>query len=192
MVIIARKKPIEVWAARYIDAKIVLDEFLKLLSSNKDEPIRYDGTDDTIYIQKECGEIALPKGNWVISEVNTDNCFWSIDHDIFLKTYTRVSGNVYKKKVYDVECIELESLEAKDICSVLEFIGYRTNGDVLKVLQMDEIIEDCQLKGYVPINTLEGVEALYPTEVLIKGVEGEFYPIKRENFDKVYDILREG
>lgn len=49
MVIIARKKPIEVWAARYIDAKIVLDEFLKLLSSNKDEPIRYDGTDDTIY-----------------------------------------------------------------------------------------------------------------------------------------------
>lgn len=192
MVIIARKKPIEVWAARYIDAKIVLDEFLKLLSSNKDEPIRYDGTDDTIYIQKERGEIALPKGNWVISEVNTDNCFWSIDHDIFLKTYTRVSGNVYKKKVYDVECIELESLEAKDICSVLEFIGYRTNGDVLKVLQMDEIIEDCQLKGYVPINTLEGVEALYPTEVLIKGVEGEFYPIKRENFDKVYDILREG
>lgn len=65
---------------------------MKLLSSNEDEPVRYDETDGTIYIQKERGEIALPKGNWVISEINTDNRFWSIDHDIFLKTYTRVKG----------------------------------------------------------------------------------------------------
>ena len=90
-----------------------------------------------------------------------------------------------------VNCIELKSLKNEDIRPVLEFMGYRTNGDVFKILHMDELIEDCQLKGYVPINTLEGVEALYPTEVLIKGVEGEFYPVSRKNFDKVYDIISE-
>lgn len=193
MTMIARKRPIVVWATRY-DHSVILDDFLKLLRSNEEEPVRYDETDGTIYIQKERGEVALPKGNWVISEVNTDKRFWSIDPKIFQKTYERIEGTIYsfRKKVYEVECIELKSLEAKDIRPVLEFMEYRTNGDVFKILHMDELIEDCQLRGYVLINTLEGIEALYPTEVLIKGVEGEFYPVKRENFDKVYDIINGG
>lgn len=192
MILIARKKPIEVWATKY-DHNVMLDEFLKLLRSNEKEPVRYDETNGTIYIQKERGEVALPKGNWVISEVNTDKSFWSIDPKIFQKTYERVPHTLYvfRKKVYEVECIELKSLDAKDIRPVLEFMGYRTNGDIFKILHMDELIEDCQLKGYVPIETLEGIEALYPTEILIKGVEGEFYPVSRENFDKVYDIINE-
>ncbi|WP_449449180.1 hypothetical protein [Streptococcus suis] len=192
MTMIARKRPIAVWATRY-DHSVILDEFLKFLRSNEEEPVRYDETDGTIYIQKERGEIALPKGNWVISEVNTDKRFWSIDPKIFQKTYERVEGVIhsFRKKVYEVECIELKSLDAKDVRPVLEFLGYRTNGDVLNILHMDEIIEDCQLKGCVPVDTLEGIEALYPTEILIKGVEGEFYPVKRDNFDKVYDIIGE-
>lgn len=192
MVIIARKKPIEVLAYRY-NQGVILDEFLKLLRSNETEPVRYDEKDSTIYIQKERGEIAVPLGNWVISEVNTDNCFWSIAPEIFQKTYERVPHTLYvfRKKVYDVECIELKSLKNEDIRSVLEFMGYHTNGDVFKILHMDELIEDYQLKGYVPIKTLEGVEALYPTEILIKGIEGEFYPVARENFDKVYSIVSE-
>ena len=43
--------------------------------------------------------------------------------------------------------------------------------------------------GYISINTLEGTEKLYPTEILIKGVEGEYYPVKRINFDKVYEVI---
>lgn len=54
----ARKKPIEVMAIHY-NHNIILDEFLDLLKTNKDEPVRYDETDKTIYIQKERGEIAL-------------------------------------------------------------------------------------------------------------------------------------
>ena len=63
----ARKKPIEVFAIKY-DNNIILEEFLKLLRTNKKEPVRYDESDGTIYIIKERGEIALPKGNWVIRE----------------------------------------------------------------------------------------------------------------------------
>lgn len=171
----ARKKTIEVEAIHY-NHNIILDEFLKLLRSNESEPIRYDETDGTIYIQKERGEIALPKGNWVIREVNTDNCFWSIAPNIFYKTYERVPHTLYrfKKKVYDVECIELKSLTSKDIRPVLEFMGYRTGGDIFKILSMDELIEDCKIKGYIPIKTLEGVEALYPTEILIKGTSKNY------------------
>lgn len=89
----ARKKPIEVHAIKY-DNNIILDEFLKLLRTNDKEPVRYDESDGTIYITKDRGEIALPKGNWVIREDNTDGCFWSIAPDIFLQTYNRVKGTV--------------------------------------------------------------------------------------------------
>ena len=64
---------------------IDLDKLLELLRTNKEEPVRYDENDKTIYIQKERGEIALKYGNWIIFEENTDKCFWSIDHEIFLK-----------------------------------------------------------------------------------------------------------
>lgn len=190
MKMIARKKPIEVLAYRYSNNTII-EGFLDLLRTNKDEPVRYDNKDGTIYIQKERGEIDIPLGNWVIREVNTDNCFWSIDSDIFHKTYEKVKGTVYsyRKKVYDVECIELKSLNSKDIISVMNFMGYHTNGEVLQTLHRDELLEDYLQRGYIPIQTLEGVEALYPTEILIKGIQGEFYPVKRENFDKVYDIV---
>lgn len=188
----ARKRPIDVLAYRYSHNTIV-SEFLDLLSSNKDEPVRFDELDGTIYIQKARGEIAIPKGNWVIEEINTDSRFWSIDPEIFHKTYEKISGSVYsyRKKVYEVDCIELSSLEDEDILSVLEFMGYVPNGDIFKNLHRDELIEDCKKKGYLPIRTLEGVEALYPTEILIKGVNGEFYPVSRENFDKVYDLIEE-
>ena len=54
----ARKKPIEVMAIHYTH-NIDVGEFLKLLRTNENEPVRYDETDKTIYIQKERGEIAL-------------------------------------------------------------------------------------------------------------------------------------
>ena len=186
----ARKKPIEVMAVRY-NHNIILDEFLKLLSSNKDEPVRYDEDTKTIYIQKERGEIALTYGNWVIYEENTDKCFWAIEHEIFLKTYYRVphTTNIFVKRVYEVECVEFKSLEPKDIIDVIDFVGYTTDRKPLNILQRDDLVEEIQNQGYIPINTLEGIEKLYPTEVLIRGIEGEYYPVKHEIFDKVYEII---
>lgn len=120
----ARKKPIEVMAIHY-NHNIDLGEFLKLLRTNENEPVRYDEVDKTIYIQKERGEIALKYGNWVIFESNTDKCFWAIDHEIFLKTYIRVPNtvNTFVKRVYEVECVEFKSLAENDIIEVLNFVG---------------------------------------------------------------------
>ena len=187
----ARKKPIEVMAIHYTH-NIDLDNFLELLRTNKDEPIRYDKTDKTIYIQKERGEIALKLGNWVIFEENTDKCFWSIDHEIFLKTYIRVphTVNTFVKRVYEVDYVEFKSLSESDIIEVLNFVGYRVNQDEpLIFLQRNDLIKEIREQGYILISTLEGVEKLYPSEILIHGVEGEYYPVKRTNFDKVYDVI---
>lgn len=185
----ARKKPIEVFAIRY-NKSVILDEFLNFLKEKSCEPIRYDSTTKTIYILKDRGEIALTLGNWIIWELNTDNCFWAIDHEIFVQTYVRCVHciSIYKKKVYDVECIEFSSLSRQSIKIVLDFVGLRvkTNFDIL---QRDELIEEIKQVGYILIDTLEGKEKLYPSEILIKGIKGEFYPVSRENFDKVYDII---
>lgn len=187
----ARKKLIDVMAIHY-NHNVIFDKFLELLRTNEDEPVRYDEIDKTIYIQKERGEIALKYGDWVIFEENTDKCFWAIDHDIFLKTYVRVPNtvNTFVKKVYEVDCVEFKSLKEHDIIDVLDFVGYQINqNEPLTFLQRNDLIEEIKEQGYIVIKTLEGDEKLYPTEVLIRGVEGEYYPVKRVNFDKVYDVI---
>ena len=187
---IAERKPIEVIALRY-DEKTNLGSFLELLKSNKSEPVRYDGSNKTIYIKKERGEIELTIGNWVIYETNTDKSFWAIDHDIFLKTYTLVSlaGNKYRKKVCQVETCEFTSLEKDDIWNLIDFVGYQDRGDLICGVDKNELVTSVQSKGFLLIDTLEGLEKLFPKEFLIKGGEGEFYPVKPENFWKVYRQL---
>lgn len=188
----ARKKPIEVFAVHY-SHDIILEEFLKLLRTNEKEPVRYDESDGTIYIEKERGEISLPKGNWVIREDNTDGCFWSIDPDIFLQTYNRVEGtvNTFVKRVYEVDFIKMDIDDTKSIIEVLNFLGYFVTTP-LEELQRDELVESIKEQGFLEINTLEGVERLFSGEVVVRGVRGEFYPVSYDNFIKVYDILDEG
>lgn len=187
---IAERKPIEVIALRY-DEKTNLGNFLELLKSNKSEPVRYNGKNKTIYIKKERGEIKLNLDNWVIYETNTDKSFWAIDHDIFLKTYTLVSlaGNKYRKKVYQVETCKFTSLEKEDILDLIDFIGCQNRGDVVRGVDKDKLVSAVQSKGFLSIDTLEGIAKLFPREFLIKGVKGEFYPVKSQNFWKVYKQL---
>jgi len=188
----ARKKPIEVFAVQY-SHDIILEEFLKLLRTNEKEPVRYDESDGTIYIEKERGEISLPKGNWVIREDNTDGCFWSINPDIFLQTYNRVKGtlNTFVKRVYEVDFIKMDIDDTKSIIEVLNFLGYFVTTP-LEELQRDELVESIKEQGFLEINTLEGVERLFSGEVVVRDVRGEFYPVSYDNFIKVYDILDEG
>lgn len=188
-VIKARRKPIEVWAVRY-NHSIVLDEFIKMLSENENEPVCYDDETGTIYIQKERGDIALKRGNWVIYEVNTDQCYWAIDHDIFLKTYVKVGGHIYKKKSYEIEGMIFSKLEPKSILKVLRFMGYHTKS-TLEDLQRYELIEDVLKRGSILVQTLEGVEHLYPGEIVIRGIDNDLYPVKMENFNKVYDLIND-
>ena len=41
--------------------------------------------------------------------------------------------------------------------------------------------------GVILINTLEGVMKAMPGDYIIKGIQGEFYPIKADIFKKTYD-----
>ena len=79
----------------------------------------------------------------------------------------------------------LKNLTNKDIKEVLEF--YYMNSK--KIYISDEEIENIKREGYILIETLEGVEKIYPGEYLIRGLEGEYYPVKKINFEKVYDII---
>ena len=96
---IARKKPLEVFAIRYNDL-IDIESFLNLLNRNKKEKAQYNKENGNIYIQKERGKIELSKGNWIIYEKNTDKCFWAIDKNIFFKSYEYIPNTnmIFKSK----------------------------------------------------------------------------------------------
>lgn len=188
----ARKIPIEVLAVCYDDFSHT-NEFLEFLRKYSNETMRYDENSKSIFISKERGEIELRLNNWAIIENNTDGEVWAIDRDIFFKTYEKVENsidpNTYKKKQYEVEFIEFDKvLNERNITNILKFIGIEATTP-LQILQRDDLIRDIIKEGKMKINTLEGVEDFYPTEVLIKGIAGEFYPVKREMFDKVYEII---
>ena len=40
------------------------------------------------------------------------------------------------------------------------------------------------------IETLEGVMTISENDYIIKGIEGEFYPCKKEIFDKTYEVKK--
>ena len=74
--------------------------------------------------------------------------------------------------------IEFSSLNDEDIQDVLNFIGEAT--------QTTESVKEV---GYISIDTLEGKENMFPTDILARGVKGELYPIKKENFDIIFEVL---
>ena len=184
----AIKKPIEVLAKRYTKDSN-LDSILKLLSSNKNEPVRFEESTGDLFIQKDRGEIRLTLGNWIIFEENTDRCFWFIDHEIFLETYSffieEGEFSRFVKEVYEVDFVDFTDLESDNIEKVLSFIEDAGFSNIRNE-QTSLIIKE---RRFVLIETLEGVEKLFPGEVLIKGIRGELYPVKKENFNLVYEII---
>lgn len=185
----AIKKPIEILAKRYTKDSD-LDSLLNLLGSNKNEPVRFEESTGDLFIQKDRGEIRLTLGNWIIFEENTDRCFWFIDHEIFLETYSFLAeeGEFYRfvKKVYEIKFVDFTDLESDNIEKVLSFIedsGFNLNADKK---QTPSTVKE---QGFIIIETLEGDEKLFPGEVLIKGIRGELYPVKKENFDLVYKVI---
>ena len=91
----------------------------------------------------------------------------------------------FVKKVYEIEFVDFTDLESDNIDKVLSFIedaGFNN----IRNEQTSLIIKE---RGFVLIETLEGIEKLFPGEVLIKGIRGELYPVKKENFNLVYEII---
>ena len=171
----AKKKPIQVWAKQF--ANMSAEEFVQQLEYPTDEEV-YVADENTIKVKKSRGEISLTRGNWMLYELKTDRAYWAIDHEIFKKTYKHLMGDIYQKKGVVIEFERLGSLADHDIVPVLNF------------LNSDETVNQVKEQGFVTVDTLEGIEKLWVGEVVIKGVEGEFYPVMYQNFLKVYEILK--
>ena len=63
--------------------------------------------------------------------------------------------------------------------------------NALEYLQRYELIEDVLKRVSILVQTLEGVEHLYPGEIVIRGIDNDLYPVKMENFNKVYDLIND-
>lgn len=175
----AQKKAIETFAMQYdgSNTKLVLD----LLNKNESEPAILEEKSKTILITKTFGgekqQISLPVNNWMLLDVDGVS-YWSVDPEIFSKTYEKVEGDTYKKVPIQIDVIEFSSLKDEDIQDVLKFIR-----------ESAQTTESVKEVGHIAIDTLEGKENLFPTDILARGVKGELYPIKKENFDIIFEVL---
>lgn len=179
----ARKRPVKVFAIQYKnDSNLVA--LLDLLKRDAKETVHYDKDTKIIYLKKDKGDLALRKGNWAIYE-NKEDGFYPIENDIFKETYTLIPNtvNYFRKNVYEVNCVEFKDLKRMSILKVLLFLGYGFFGSILNISRVQE-------KGYIIIDTLEGKAKLFPSEILVKGIKGEYYPVKRKSFNKIYEIIK--
>lgn len=81
-----------------------------------------------------------------------------------------------RKKPVVIECVKWtgeNSVAVKDFC-----------GD--KVRFVPDVVLGCSVAA---IKTLEGIMSATPGDIIIKGVNGEFYPCKPDIFEKTYELV---
>lgn len=90
----------------------------------------------------------------------------------------------YRKKPVIIEAIQIDT----NLEEVKDFVG--NNGEVYvddtawKVGKGTPII-------YVNIHTLEGTMTALRGDFIIRGIEGELYPCKKDIFHKTYELVGE-
>lgn len=82
-----------------------------------------------------------------------------------------------RKKPVEIEFIQFTDLESGEF--IADWLGDRYG--LLDVCDKDN--------PYILISTLEGVMKVDINDYIIKGVKGEFYPIKPEIFHETYEVL---
>lgn len=186
----ARKKAIDVYAIKFEDS-LPLQYYIDLITEKSGEPVYYDDDKNKLSIVKCRGTISTAVGNWIIYEFNTDKQIWFIDDTIFNRTYTKVDGvdNLYRKNIYEVDYVPFVDFSSASIVNVMEFLGLKRPCGVSEILTCDDLIQSVRNNGCIPIDTLEGTENLFPSDILIRGVAGEYYHVTRENFLRVYEIV---
>jgi len=98
----------------------------------------------------------------------------------------------YRKKPVVVEAIQLNWEtwgQVVDFISRENFVsGVYLHDETLEVLPLGMTSNTMGLK----IKTLEGVMLAKQGDYIVKGVKGEFYPIKPDIFEQTYEPIEEG
>lgn len=80
------------------------------------------------------------------------------------------------------------------VIEALQFDGTETSAyDLIDWIDQDAAGNDAVYDPYdnsVGIKTLEGVMSVLPGDYVIRGVQGEFYPVKPEIFTATYEEAR--
>jgi hypothetical protein len=77
----------------------------------------------------------------------------------------------YRKKPVVIEAVQWDGQNRAEL---VEFVG-------------ESLDEAWSVGGYCFINTLEGRMNAYVGDWIVKGVKGEFYPVKPEIFEETYE-----
>lgn len=72
----------------------------------------------------------------------------------------------------------------------IEFIQFTDKDSVMDILFWTKSkVKYKTTKNYIIINTLEGEMTANVGDYIVRGVNGEFYPVKPEIFEKTYEVL---
>lgn len=74
----------------------------------------------------------------------------------------------------------------------IEFIQFKnmvSAGEIERWTNLKAVHDDSSGKDLMYIDTLEGVMTANIGDYIVKGVNGEFYPVKPEIFEKTYEVL---
>jgi len=95
----------------------------------------------------------------------------------------------YRKKPVVIEAVKFENSQ-RSIREVLEFIGQKvdTNSNIA-TQRFEEYCRMVVAEGMI-ISTLEGGHIASIGDMIIKGVQGEFYPCKPDIFEQTYEEVK--
>lgn len=80
--------------------------------------------------------------------------------------------------------VEIEFMQFSDINSVEDISSWVEGKIKHKVSNKFNI-------GYMYIETLEGTMTASLGDYIVKGVDGEFYPVKPDIFEQTYEVLKQ-
>lgn len=87
----------------------------------------------------------------------------------------------YLKKPVVVEALEFDG----NIAEVQKFINERKNSHADVIVRKDDLIED----GYVIVLPNLQCIGFKKGDFIVQGVDGSIYPVKKDTFWKVYQVL---
>ncbi|MEG0365549.1 MAG: hypothetical protein RR585_01845 [Coprobacillus sp.] len=97
-----------------------------------------------------------------------------------------------KKKPVEVEVYHLKDLSYKSVKECLLFMGQTVDiPDTPSIGPFDDYMHVVWTDNGITIKTLEGYMLASKGDYIIKGVQGEFYPCKRDIFKETYEIVED-